>query len=257
MSVHLQWSAPPAPPSDVPDPVTFFASRFELLQLPCPLKACVWDGASWNIEFDQDLMEGPSLTARRNAAAKDAQVFPNFNGPLECREMPKIIYHGTTLENLAGIMIRGRFGSSQELGRTPHQPDGVYGYADKAISSQSGYVQPDGCQLWLRVVGVATSARASSSAAWCPEGLAMVLGRGQYKARGAAGYEWVFHPRSILIERVEIGYHAWKCFVARECSRPAPSLPLAGPDDQDPLAALERQASNLLPAWSLLRAQLL
>lgn len=202
-------------------PLEYFSNVFRQLRLPLPVAAESWDAdaSCFELEIDPQWMETPSLSSRRAAWSKGVPG-EHFD---EARNMPSRFFHGTSIENLEKILILGRFASSQELGRKPHTPDGVYAYPNVGVSNVSHYVDK-GCQIQFTATAFATSLKSSRQATTCPEGVAMVMQRSAHKKHGAEGLEWIVHHRSCQILLVRISLAQWTAFLRQqEHGQPEPS----------------------------------
>ena len=197
-------------------PLQFFTKFFEQFGLPVPLIGESWDsdGQCYTLQINGEYMEKPSLTSRRVAAVRQCSVPGNEFLP-EARPLPDTFYHGTSVEGLQGILFRGRFATSAELGRRQHRPDGVYAYTSFQVSDQSMYVE-QGCQVAFKAVAYGTSLNASRAAASVPEGVAMVMARSAHRRHGCEGFEWVLHPRSCELVHVRVSLSQWLAFLERE-----------------------------------------
>jgi len=190
------------------------------LQLSCqqlgrdnPVLSVMDDEPGWvQLVLNPGCMLKPSATAEATAAQGFVDVQMRFGGPptrmwgTTEHERPLCFYHGTSPESLLAILFRGRIAAGSSVGKERCSPDGVYGYANRDVSTASSYVQA-GVQLTFRpAYGTLLTAKQTSTLQWVPQGCAARMKRGAYNRHQAAGAEWVFHEDSceVLECRVQV-----------------------------------------------------
>lgn len=114
--------------------------------------------------------------------------------------LPDWFYHGTDVPSGMNILVHGLLPSSA-VGQRPHHPDGVYSYSSLDISEQSMY--NNGCLCTFKSYGVCLPLSANTRFSTVPLGCVMRWKRSASKRFGAAGQEWVHHPQSIQLHRIQ------------------------------------------------------